>query len=167
MGRRFGTDGIRGEVGSTITVDLALALGRAVGHRYGRNGEPVLLGRDTRRSGEMLSAALAAGVTAVGADVIDLGVVTTPCLVHASGEAAAPAIMVSASHNPAPDNGLKVVLAGRKADNAAEEELEQLIDDPAAIGHPGNASLGRMRPERGAVASYARHLAEIAGDAFA
>ena len=166
MAGRFGTDGIRGEVGVEITVDLALALGRVVGHRFGRSGESVLIGRDTRRSGEMLTAALGAGVTAAGADVIDLGVVTTPCLVHASGEAGAPAIMVSASHNPAPDNGLKVIVAGRKLDDAEEEALDRLIDDPTGMAHLRNAALGRTRPDRGAVASYERHLAEIAGDAF-
>jgi phosphoglucosamine mutase len=166
MAGRFGTDGIRGEVGSEITVDLALALGRAVGHMFGSAGQSVLIGRDTRRSGEMLSAALAAGVTAAGADVLDLGIVTTPCLVHASGEADAPAIMVSASHNPAPDNGLKVIVGGRKVDDAAEEELDRLIDDPSGVPHLPNAALGRSRPDRGAVASYQRHLAEIAGDAF-
>jgi phosphoglucosamine mutase len=129
MGSRFGTDGIRGAVGSEITVDLALALGRAVGHRHGAASEPVLIGRDTRRSGEMLSAALAAGLTSSGADVIDLGVVTTPCLVHASGQAGAPAIMVSASHNPAPDNGLKVIVGLR-------------VDPPREAG----GDRGRRRP---------------------
>ena len=110
MGSRFGTDGIRGLVGTDVTVELALALGRAAGHRLGGNGAPVVLGRDTRRSGEMLGAALTAGLTATGTDVVDLGVVTTPCLVHASAdEPFAAGIMVSASHNPAPDNGLKVV----------------------------------------------------------
>ena len=166
MAGRFGTDGIRGEVGSEVTVDLALALGRAVGHRFGHPGKSILIGRDTRRSGEMLAAALAAGVTSAGADVVDLGVVTTPCLVHASGVAGAPAIMVSASHNPAPDNGLKVIVAGRKIDDDAEDDLDRLIDDPSAIPSLANAALGRVRPDRGAVEAYERHLAEIAGDAF-
>ncbi len=166
MGRRFGTDGIRGEVGSEISVDLALALGRAVGYRFGTAGESVLLGRDTRRSGEMLTAALAAGITAAGADVIDLGVVTTPCLVHASRETGGAAIMVSASHNPAPDNGLKVVIAGRKADDDVENELERLLDDATEIRLLPNAAIGRMRPERGSLAAYERHLVEVAGDAF-
>ena len=165
MAGRFGTDGIRGEVGSEITVELALALGRAVGHRFGI-GESILIGRDTRRSGEMLAAALAAGATSAGADVVDLGVVTTPCLVHASGDAGAPAIMVSASHNPAPDNGLKVIVAGRKIDDDAEDELDRLIDDPSGNPALANVALGRGRPDRGAVAAYERHLAEIAGDAF-
>ena len=167
MGRRFGTDGIRGEVGVEVTVDLALALGRAVGDRFGGPGASVLIGRDTRRSGEMLGAALAAGVTSAGVDAIDLGVVTTPCLVHASGEAGAPAIMVSASHNPAPDNGLKVVVAGRKIDEDAEGELDALIDGSRSAPQLANAALGRVRPDRGAVAAYERHLADIAADAFA
>jgi phosphoglucosamine mutase len=166
MGKRFGTDGIRGVVGSDITVDLALDLGRAVAHRFGAPGTGILIGRDTRRSGEMLSAALTAGITAAGVDAVDIGVVTTPCLVHASGEAASPAIMVSASHNPAPDNGLKVIIGGRKATPAIEDELETLLDDASAIGHRANAALGRVRPDRGAVAAYERYLAEIAGDAF-
>src|SRR5919109_3358459 len=110
MTARFATDGIRGPAGSEITADLALALGRAVGHRLAEGGGTVVLGRDTRRSGEMLSAALAAGLTGVGANVLDLGVVTTPCLVHATADPAfAAGIMVSASHNPAADNGLKVI----------------------------------------------------------
>jgi phosphoglucosamine mutase len=168
MGGRFGTDGIRGEVGSEVTVELALALGRAVGHRFGGSGRVVVLGRDTRRSGEMLDAALTAGLSATGTDVVDLGIVTTPCLVHASqDEAFAAAIMVSASHNPAPDNGLKVVIDGRKLTDDAEAELDALIDDPAAIGERTNAELGRTRPDRGAVDSYRRHLGEAAGDAFA
>jgi phosphoglucosamine mutase len=166
MGTRFGTDGIRGVVGTEITVELALALGRAVGHRFGDRGRDVLIGRDTRRSGEMLSAALAAGVTSAGANVVDLAVVTTPCLVHASGQATTPAIMVSASHNAAPDNGLKVVVAGRKVAAEAEDELERLIDDPSPIGHLPNRDLGRIRLDHGAVPAYTRHLADLAGDAF-
>ena len=167
MAGRFGTDGIRGPVGSLIDAELALSLGRAVGHRLGGSGSSVLLGRDTRRSGEMLSAALAAGLTSTGTDAVDLGVVTTPCLVHASLEARhAAGIMVSASHNPAPDNGLKVVIAGRKADDAIETELDALIDDPSPIPPRPNEELGRIRADRDAVEAYARHLREIAGDAF-
>jgi phosphoglucosamine mutase len=166
MGTRFGTDGIRGLVGAEVTVDLALDLGRAVAQRCGGAGVTVFVGRDTRRSGEMLSAALVAGLTAGGTDVIDLGVVTTPCLVHASGEAGSPAVMVSASHNPAPDNGLKVVVAGRKADIAEEDALEGLLDAPAVFEDLANAELGRSRPDRGSVAAYRRHLTEVAGDAF-
>ncbi|MGI8929798.1 MAG: phosphoglucosamine mutase [Candidatus Limnocylindria bacterium] len=166
MGRLFGTDGIRGEVGSQVTAELALALGRAVGHRFGGRGAHVVLGRDTRRSGQMLSAALAAGLTSTGTEVLDLGVVTTPCLVHASAEHAA-GIMVSASHNPAPDNGLKVVNQGRKVDDETEAELEGLIADAAApIAAAENSQLGRVRSVTAPVEAYRRHLVEAAGDAF-
>jgi phosphoglucosamine mutase len=164
---RFGTDGIRGEVGTEVTADLALALGRAAGHRYGGPGRTVVLGRDTRRSGEMLSAALTAGLTATGTDVVDLGIVTTPCLVHASAAGAfAAGIMVSASHNPAPDNGLKVVVDGRKVNGGAEAELDELITDPSPIPQRPNDQLGRVRVDRGAVDAYLRHLVEVAGAAF-
>jgi len=165
---RFGTDGIRGEVGTEITADLAFALGRAVGHRFGGPGRAVVLGRDTRRSGEMLGAALSAGLAATGTDIVDLGMVTTPCLVHAStGEAFAAGVMVSASHNPAPDNGLKVVVDGRKADDEAEAVLEELIVDPSPIPQRPNDELGRIRLDRGPVDAYRRHLVDAAGDAFA
>jgi len=168
MGSRFGTDGIRGQVGTEVTVELALALGRAVGHRLGGKGQTVVLGRDTRRSGEMLAAALTAGLTATGTDVVDLGVVTTPGLVHASAaEPHAAGIMVSASHNPAPDNGLKVVIDGRKLSDEAEADLETLLDDPLTIPELPNAELGRLRPDRGGTDAYRRHLVEAAGDAFA
>jgi phosphoglucosamine mutase len=168
MGGRFGTDGIRGEVGTAIDASLALALGRAVGHRFGAPGLSVLLGRDTRRSGEMLSAALAAGLASTGTDVVDLGVVTTPCLVHASADGRhAAGIMVSASHNPAPDNGLKVVVDGRKVDEATEDELDRLIDAAAEIPERANHELGRLRADHDAVEAYLRHLRDAAGDAFA
>jgi phosphoglucosamine mutase len=167
MAGRFGTDGIRGPVGSVVDAELALSLGRAVGHRLGGSGSSVLLGRDTRRSGETLSAALAAGLTSTGTDAVDLGVVTTPCLVHASlAPRHAAGIMVSASHNPAADNGLKVVVTGRKADDAVETELDALIDDPSPIPARPNEELGRIRADGDAVEAYARHLREIAGDAF-
>lgn len=166
MGRLFGTDGIRGEVGSDVTAGLSLALGRAVGHRFGGGARSVVLGRDTRRSGEMLAAALAAGLMSTGTDVLDLGVVTTPCLVHASLSHAA-GIMVSASHNPASDNGLKVVVGGRKANDEDEAELERLIADASPLTSRPNAELGRLRTATGPpVESYRRHLVEAAGEAL-
>jgi phosphoglucosamine mutase len=165
MERLFGTDGIRGVAGTEITAELALSLGRAVGHRFGGPSRTVVLGRDTRRSGEMLSAALAAGLAATGTDVVDLEVVTTPCLASASTVHAA-GIMVSASHNAATDNGLKVLVAGRKADDEAEGALEQLIHDPRAIPRPRNEALGRRRQPRSEIEGYRRHLLEAAGEAF-
>ena len=165
--RLFGTDGIRGEVGRELTVELALALGRAVGHRCGGGRQRVVVGRDTRRSGEMLTAALTAGLTSTGTDVVDIGVVTTPCLVNASGaDGFVAGIMVSASHNPAPDNGLKVVVAGRKADDEAEADFEGLIADPSTIPTLANTDLGVVRTDDRPVEAYRRRLIELAGDAF-
>jgi len=167
MGGRFGTDGIRGQVGTEVDAELALALGRATGHLLGGTGASVFLGRDTRRSGEMLAAALTAGLTATGTDVVDLGVVTTPALVHASADRRhAAGVMVSASHNPAPDNGLKVVIGGRKAGESTEADLDRLIDAQAEIPKRSNAELGRVRTDGAAVDAYLRHLHEAAGDAF-
>jgi phosphoglucosamine mutase len=95
-------------------------------------------------------------------------VVTTPCLVHASADGRhAAGVMVSASHNPAPDNGLKVVIAGRKADEATEAELDRLIDAPGDIPARANDELGRVRGDAAAVDAYLRHLREVAGDALA
>ena len=163
---RFGTDGIRGEVGTDVTAELALRLGHAVGERLGGPGRRAVLGRDPRRSGEMLSAALVAGLASTGTDVVDLGLVTTPCLVHASGaDGIAAGIMVSASHNPAQDNGLKVVVAGRKADDAVEADLERMLDRASVATRP-NHELGRVREDRGAVEAYRRHLTDVAGDAL-
>ena len=165
---RFGTDGIRGQVGVEVTVDLALRLGHAVGELLGGPGRRVVLGRDPRRSGEMLGAALTAGLTATATDVVDLGIVTTPCLVHASGRPGmAAGVMVSASHNPAPDNGLKVVVGGRKADDGVERELERLIAAEGARATRPNHELGRVRTDDAAVEAYRRLLADAAGDAFA
>src|ERR687895_2159756 len=142
MGRLFGTDGIRGIANVEITPQLALALGRAVGEQLGGRGRTVLIGQDTRRSGEMLVAALSAGLASTGTDVVELGVVTTPCLVYLTNGGPAAGIMVSASHNPAPDNGLKVVVGGRKLDDEGEDELEQRMSQPPLQPRPRNQELG-------------------------
>ncbi|HEX3219789.1 MAG TPA: phosphoglucosamine mutase [Candidatus Limnocylindria bacterium] len=168
MGRLFGTDGIRGEANVDLTPILAYDLGRAVGHLLDGQGRSVVVGQDTRRSGDMLVAALSAGLTAVGADALQLGVVTTPCLafVAADGEHAA-GIMVSASHNPAADNGLKVLSGGRKVDDEVEDELERLIFQAEALPGKPNAALGRVVRDADSVRAYVDHLVAEAGDALA
>jgi phosphoglucosamine mutase len=168
MGRLFGTDGIRGVANVDLTPTLAYDLGRALGHYVDGAGRSVVVGRDTRRSGEMLVSALNAGLTSVGTDVLDLGVVPTPCLafVAETGEHVA-GVMVSASHNPPDDNGLKVVSGGRKMDDEAEEQLEHLIFQAEALPGPTNAGLGRIRHDPGAVGPYREHLVAIAGDRLA
>lgn len=165
MGRLFGTDGIRGVANVDLTPILAYDLGRAVGHLLEASGRRVVIGQDPRRSGEMLVAAVSAGLASVGADAIQLGVVTTPCLAHAaaSGDFAA-GIMVSASHNPADDNGLKVVSGGRKIDDEVEEELERLIFQAESLPGHTNAGIGRITREDEPVARYRAWLAAQAGD---
>jgi len=164
MGRLFGTDGIRGVANVDLTPNLAYDLGRALGHYADGAGRSVVVGRDTRRSGEMLVSALAAGLTSVGTDVLDLGVVTTPCLAYVAerGEHVA-GVMVSASHNPPDDNGLKVVSGGRKMDDEAEERLEHLILQAEALPRPTNAGLGRIQHDPAAVGVYRDHLVGAAG----
>jgi phosphoglucosamine mutase len=168
MGRLFGTDGIRGVANVDLTPNLAYDLGRALGHFVNGAGRSVVVGRDTRRSGEMLVSALSAGLTSVGTDVVDLGIVPTPCLAYVAetGEHVA-GVMVSASHNPPDDNGLKVVSGGRKMDDEAEEQLEHLIFRAESLPGPTNAGLGRVHHDPGAVAAYREHLVAIAGDLFA
>ena len=112
MGRLFGTDGVRGIAGKDMTCELAMEIGRAAATvlTYGRRRRPlVVLGKDTRLSSDMLGAALAAGLCSVGADVIDLGVISTPAVAYLVGKYKADAgVMISASHNPYPFNGIKI-----------------------------------------------------------
>ena len=120
---KFGTDGVRGVANAELTPELAMALGRAAVRVLG--GARYAVGRDTRRSGPLLEAALAAGLAAEGADVTLLGVVPTPEVAWWSATEGAPAAMVSASHNPFGDNGIKLFAAGgRKLADDVEERLE-------------------------------------------
>jgi phosphoglucosamine mutase len=165
MGRLFGTDGIRGVANVDLTPTLAYDLGRAVGHLLEASGRRVVIGQDTRRSGDMLVAAVSSGLAAVGADAIQLGVVTTPCLAHAaaSGEFAA-GIMVSASHNPAEDNGLKVLSGGRKIDDEVEEELESLLFQAESLPGMPNGQIGRITRDTRPIEDYRAFLLSEAGD---
>ncbi|MFC4357941.1 phosphoglucosamine mutase [Halobium salinum] len=122
----FGTSGIRGTVGEEVTADLALAVGRAVASE---GAETVVVGRDPRESGELLAAAASAGARECGATVLDAGMVSTPALARAVGREDADAgIMLTASHNPAPDNGLKLWNpSGQAFDTAQQEAIERRI----------------------------------------
>jgi phosphoglucosamine mutase len=152
----FGTDGVRGPVGEKLTPELALALGRAVAAEIEGDRPQVLIIRDTRESGHMLTSALAAGMAASGADVFLGGVLPTPAasiLVRRHGFDLA--AMVSASHNPWQDNGIKFFdRDGRKLDDDAEGRIERRV---AAGGAPTRAS-GRIRKLAGALDDYLRAL---------
>jgi len=125
--RRFGTDGLRGLANVDLTPELLVALGRAAARTLG--AERFLVGRDTRISGPMLQAALSAGLTAEGAEVTDLGVLPTPGVAWASATERHPAAMISASHNPFPDNGIKFFApGGRKLSDEVEDRLEAELD---------------------------------------
>ncbi|MEJ0001004.1 MAG: phosphoglucosamine mutase [Verrucomicrobiota bacterium] len=128
--RLFGTDGIRGLANAEpLTPELAVAFGRAVAAKFGGDGRPVLIGRDTRLSGLMLQQAVTTGITAMGVDVTLLGVVPTPAVAFLTRHFRSCAgIVISASHNPFEDNGLKIFNGeGFKCDDALELEIERLI----------------------------------------
>ncbi|MGH9091647.1 MAG: phosphoglucosamine mutase, partial [Acidimicrobiales bacterium] len=103
---RFGTDGVRGLANADLTAEVALAVGRAAARVL--PSPTYLVGRDTRRSGPLLQAALSAGLAAEGVDVVDLGVLTTPGVAYCAERRGVPAAVVSASHNPFEDNGIKL-----------------------------------------------------------
>lgn len=156
MPRLFGTDGIRGVANVDLKPTTAFALGRATAHRLVGPGGSIVVGQDTRRSGDMFVAAIAAGATSLGVDVNTVGVVPTPALAFltADGDDAA-GIMVSASHNPAEDNGLKVLDAdGLKLDDTVEDELEQLIWRTEELAGAGADRLGVVIDARDRLARY-------------
>lgn len=120
---RFGTDGIRGKVGEELTPEIAYGLGWALGNI---SEQPVLVGRDTRRSGDMLMSAVVSGILSTGTDVINVGIVATPVLIYGCySKKASYAVMITASHNPSSDNGIKVIGPnGLKVDKKIQEYLE-------------------------------------------
>jgi phosphoglucosamine mutase len=164
MGRLFGTDGIRGVANVDLRPTMAYALGRATAKRLAEPGSAIVVGQDTRRSGDMFVAAIVAGATSLGVDVHVVGVVPTPALAFlAKAGPYRAGIMVSASHNPADDNGLKVLDAeGLKLDDAIEDELEDLIWREAELGGATNADLGLRVDAADTLASYMDHRRSLA-----
>jgi len=162
--RLFGTDGIRGVANVDLKPSTAFALGRATAHRLVGEGGSIVVGRDTRRSGDMFVTAITAGATSMGVSVHIVGVVPTPALAFlaAAGEFTA-GIMVSASHNPAEDNGLKVLDAdGLKLDDAVEDELEQLIWRADELPGAPPERVGTMVDAHGLIERYLAHREGLA-----
>src|ERR1700759_4325066 len=169
----FGTDGVRGRAGEFLTAELALKLARAAVGRWeqpsgsgadgadlsGRNGRAqVVIVRDTRESGEMLESAIAAGVTAAGGDALLAGVLPTPAApLLVRRHQLALAAVISASHNPFEDNGIKLFADdGFKLDDDTEHEMEAALEQPPAIPE----QIGRVRRLNGALEDYLRALHE-------
>jgi phosphoglucosamine mutase len=164
--RLFGTDGIRGRADEgALTSEMAVAFGRAVARKLGQPGRPILIGRDTRVSGPKLEDAVASGIASVGCDVLLLGVVPTPAVAyltrHLSGSAG---IVISASHNPYEDNGLKIFQgSGLKCDDALELEIESLILD-AGWFRVNDYKPGRIETWPNGAARYAELAVKAYGE---
>ncbi|MDR0839887.1 MAG: phosphoglucosamine mutase [Christensenellaceae bacterium] len=170
MARLFGTDGVRGVANRDLTCDLAMRIGRAGAHvltsevRHPR----IVVGRDTRRSGDMLSAALTAGICSVGGDVIDVGILPTPALAYLVRlYGADAAVMVSASHNTMEYNGIKWFNGeGFKLSDALEDEIECLLSEGAQFERPEGAEVGHVITARRAREEYKTFLKATASTRF-
>ena len=164
-GKLFGTDGVRGTANTyPMTADMALKLGAAAGRHFrrdGSNGHRVVIGKDTRVSGYMIETALASGICSMGVDALTVGVLPTPAVAFLTQDMKADAaIMISASHNPFEDNGIKIFQGnGLKLPDAAEARIEALMAS-GSLGEPApsGASLGRAKEIAGAEGRYAVFL---------
>ncbi|MCX6129722.1 MAG: phosphoglucosamine mutase [Proteobacteria bacterium] len=165
MGKYFGTDGIRGKANvSPMSPDFVMRLGQAIGLHF-RKAYPhpkILIGKDTRRSGYMLEQALSAGICSVGVDVQYLGPLPTPGIAYLTrGMRACAGIVISASHNPYDDNGIKIFSDnGYKLPDEIENKLEQMVDNPSIDIFPVGMDIGRAKRIDDAVGQYAVFLKE-------
>ena len=163
MGRLFGTDGARGIANKELTIELAMKIGKAAAEVLAvESSKPkILIAKDTRISCDMLEAALSAGLCSVGADVVSVGVVPTPCAAYLIGELDCSAgIMISASHNPFEYNGIKLFdKNGFKLPDALEEEIEAIVlDDKGKHEKATNENIGRVYYRDDAIDIYIDHL---------
>lgn len=164
MARLFGTDGVRGLANGQLTAELALDLSISAAHVLAERGtfeghRPfAVLGTDTRISGQFLGAAVEAGLLSAGVDVVRLGDLPTPGVAHLTGALGADlGVMLSASHNAMPDNGIKFLArGGNKLDDAIEDAIEKRMGDP--WDRPTGADVGKVRTHESAIDEYAAHL---------
>ncbi|RLP07929.1 phosphoglucosamine mutase [Propionibacterium australiense] len=170
MARLFGTDGVRGVANGDLTAELALDLSVAAAHVLGEAGafddrRPVaIVGRDTRISGEFLQAAVMAGLASAGVDVIDVGVIPTPGLAHlVAAQEVDLGVMLSASHNPMPDNGIKFFARGGvKLDDAIEDAIQEHLGEDWE--RPTGAAVGHIRVDDELLGTYIDHLVASLGE---
>jgi phosphoglucosamine mutase len=164
VGRYFGTDGIRGRANGDLTPELALSVAvaaAAVLSEADRSHPPlVVVGRDPRASGEMLEAATVAGLASAGATVIRVGVLPTPGVAYLTAQAGADfGVMISASHNPMPDNGIKLFAAGgHKLPDEVEAQIEAAMDATDRVRRPTGAAIGRVHDLLDGPDHYVKHL---------
>jgi phosphoglucosamine mutase len=165
LGRLFGTDGVRGRANAELSPELALSVARAaagvLADRDGTTRPVAVVGRDPRASGEMLEAAVVAGLVSAGADVLRAGVLPTPALAYLTGSTGADlGVMISASHNPMPDNGIKLFsCGGHKLPDALEAIIEREVTGGVPAEHrPTGRGIGRVRELPDALEDYTRHL---------
>jgi phosphoglucosamine mutase len=158
---RFGTDGIRGVANRELTPELVTALGRAAARVLGTD-RPFVVGRDTRRSGPLIEAALVAGICSEGADVELAGVVPTPTVAFLASTRGAPGAVISASHNSYEDNGVKLLAPGGQKmsdtlEHRVEAELRELAVSAPGPG-PSGGNVGVVRPMRDTIDEYVPHV---------
>ena len=169
MGRLFGTDGVRGRANADLTPELALSVARAaasvLADRDGTQRPVAVVGRDPRASGEMLEAAVVAGLSSAGAEVLRVGVLPTPAVAFLTAQTGADlGVMISASHNPMPDNGIKLFSrGGHKLPDAVEAAIERRITghlsaSDAPDHRPTGADVGRVRDLPDAGSRYVEHV---------
>jgi len=164
MARLFGTDGVRGVANRDVTAELAVDLAVAAAHVLAERGEfsghrpRAVIGRDTRISGQFLSAAVAAGLASAGVDVLDVGVLPTPGIAYLTASTEADlGVVLSASHNPAPDNGIKFFArGGHKLDDAVEEAIESRLGEP--WDRPTGADVGSILDASHLASEYVEHV---------
>ncbi|WP_062107512.1 phosphoglucosamine mutase [Bacillus niameyensis] len=171
MGKYFGTDGVRGVANSELTPELAFKLGRFGGYVLAENTErpKILIGRDTRISGHMLEGALVAGLLSIGAEVMRLGVISTPGVAYLTKVLGAQAgVMISASHNPVSDNGIKFFGPdGFKLSDEQEEEIERLLEqEEDHLPRPVGAELGVVNDYFEGGQKYLQYLKQSVDEDF-
>ncbi|MHB1491795.1 MAG: phosphohexomutase domain-containing protein, partial [Cellulomonas sp.] len=170
MARLFGTDGVRGVANRDLTAELALDLSVAAAHVLATIGAfdgrrpRAVVGRDPRVSGEFLGAATVAGLASAGVDVLDVGVLPTPAVAFLTGSLGVDlGVMISASHNPMPDNGIKFFTrGGHKLDDEVEDAIEARLREPWE--RPTGADVGRIQLDTGSAGeTYIEHLVSTVG----
>ena len=167
MGRLFGTDGVRGVANAELTPEIAFKLGRAAAEYFGREtaAPKIIIGRDTRLSGTMLEAALAAGICSAGGNAHLLGVISTPAVSFLTSVMDANAgVVISASHNPFEDNGIKFFSkTGHKLPDAVEDEIEAIFAAPIDYEKtPTGSSVGQVIVESDMAELYIQHIVNSA-----